>query len=63
MAKAYTKQDIIGAFLFRFEQAGLDTTKLAKMADTFYDKVGKDTFRKYASVDADAMKVYFGSKR
>ena len=32
--------------------------KLEKMYSDFYDKVGRDKFRVYASVDADAIKAY-----
>jgi flagellum-specific peptidoglycan hydrolase FlgJ len=59
MAKAYTKEDIVGAFLMRFIKAGLDITNLEIMANNFYDKVGKEKFRTYSSVDAQAMKDYF----
>jgi flagellum-specific peptidoglycan hydrolase FlgJ len=59
MARAYTKEDIIGAFLMRFIKANLDITSLEIMANNFYDKVGKEKFRTYGSVDAQAMKDYF----
>jgi len=59
MAKAYTRDDIIGAYLMRFLKNDLDISVLAKNADTHYDKVGKEQFRKDASVDAEAMKEYF----
>ena len=58
MAKAYTKEDLIGAFLMRFIKAGLDITKLEIMANEFFDKVGRDKFRIYATVDAEVMKEY-----
>lgn len=59
MAKTYTKEDIVGAFLMRFIKAGLDITKLEIMANNFYDEVGKEKFRTYSSVDAQAMKDYY----
>jgi flagellum-specific peptidoglycan hydrolase FlgJ len=59
MARAYTKEDIVGAFLMRFIKAGLDITNLEIMANNFYDEVGKEKFRTYSSVDAQAMKDYF----
>ena len=59
MAKAYTKDDIVGAFLMRFIKVGLDITNLEIMANSFYDEVGKDKFRSYGSVTADTMKEYF----
>jgi hypothetical protein len=58
MAKAYTKEDLIGAFLMRFIKAGLDITNLEIMANEFFDKVGRDKFRSYASVDAEVMREY-----
>jgi hypothetical protein len=58
MAKAYTKEDLIGAFLMRFIKAGLDITNLEIMANEFFDKVGRDKFRIYATVDAEVMKEY-----
>lgn len=60
---AYTKQQIIEAALLRFKEAGIDTnlTGLDDMFDQFYDKKGKETFRKYASVDAETMRKYFES--
>ena len=58
MAKAYTKEDLIGAFLMRFIKAGLDITNLEIMANEFIDKVGRDKFRIYATVDAEVMREY-----
>jgi hypothetical protein len=58
MARGYTKEDLVGAFLMRFIKAGLDITNLELMANSFYDTRGRDDFRKYASVDAAVMKEY-----
>lgn len=58
MAKAYTKEDLIGAFLMRFIKAGIDITNLEVMANEFFDKVGRDKFRIYATVDAEVMREY-----
>jgi hypothetical protein len=58
MAKAYTKEDLIGAFLMRFIKVGIDISKLEIMANEFFDKVGKDKFRIYATVDAEVMREY-----
>jgi hypothetical protein len=54
----YSKEFIIGAYLHRFRQAGIDTEQLEKIAARQYDEQGKDLFRKYASVDASACAVY-----
>lgn len=59
MAIAYTRDFLIDAFVSRFECLGTEVmAKQRALAEPFYDKVGKDTFRKYASLDADAIKVY-----
>jgi hypothetical protein len=55
---AYTKEDLVSAFLMRFIKAGLDITKLEIMANSFYDEVGRDKFRIYATVDAEVMREY-----
>lgn len=64
MAKAYTKDDLVGAFLMRFIKAQPVITEtqienLEAMAENFYDQVGKDKFRLYATVDAKVMQEYF----
>lgn len=64
MARAYTQEDLVGAFLMRFIKAHEVITVeqvegLEQMANTFYTKVGKDKFREYASVDARTMQEYF----
>lgn len=59
MALAYTRDFLIDAFVSRFECLGKDAMdKQRALAEPFYDKVGKDKFRVYASLDADAIKVY-----
>ena len=57
MAKAYTKEFLVGAFLSRYVLLpDKDFEALEVMADEFYDKVGRDKFRVYCSLDADAIK-------
>lgn len=59
MAQAYTRDFLIDAFVSRYECLGPEATaKCRALAEPFYDKVGKDEFRKYASLDAEAIKVY-----
>ena len=58
MAVGYTKELIVDCFLHRFRLFGLDVTNLEKMANSFYDEVGKDKFRVYASVDAACVKEF-----
>lgn len=58
MATGYTKEFLISAFLSRY--VSLDTDKfeaLETMAEKFYDDVGRDQFRTYASLDAAAIRV------
>ena len=54
----YTREFLISAFLSRY--VTLDSNKfeqLELMAETFFDKVGRDKFRVYCSLDADAIRV------
>jgi len=56
----YTKQFLIDAFMSRYLQA-LAIEKLEnleKMATDLYDRVGRDKFRDYAGLSADAIRVY-----
>ncbi len=61
----YTKQFLIDAFLSRYMTCTLITIeqfeRLEKMADELFDRVGKDKFREYASLDANAIKEYRNS--
>lgn len=55
----YTREFLINAFLSRY--VGIPTDKfmsLADMAENFFDKVGRDKFRLYSSLDAEALRVY-----
>jgi len=57
----YSKELIVSAFLHRFKVGEIPLSKLndlETMANNYYDKVGKDTFRKYASVTPDEIKKY-----
>lgn len=58
----YTKEFLVSAFLSRYVTLPEDKFEsLATMADSFYDKVGRDKFRVYCSLDADAIKTYKNS--
>lgn len=68
MALAYDKDFLIEAFCSRYKEI-LDNSPeesrfnyMVMVAD-FYDKVGKDKFRVWASLDADAIKVFKASKK
>jgi hypothetical protein len=61
----YSKQFLIDAFMSRYISCTLIPIEkleaLEQMADKFYDKVGRDKFRVYASLDAEAIRVYKNS--
>lgn len=58
----YSKDFLISAFMSRFLQCELISVEklcdLEEMAGHFYDEVGRDKFRVYASLDAEAIRVY-----
>jgi hypothetical protein len=58
----YSKELIVGAYLHKFIHSGLvdiDTlVVLEDNANRFYDKVGKDEFRKYADVTPDRIREF-----
>lgn len=62
---AYTKDFLIAAFMSRYIACQLISIEqlehLEKLAVDLYDRVGKDKFRVYASLDADAIKTYKAS--
>lgn len=61
MALAYTKEFLVSAYLSRYAEVHkteTERTAYTKMTIDFYDKVGKDKFRIYASLDAEALRNY-----
>lgn len=58
----YTKEFLIDAYLSRFINCSMITVEqlveLEEMAVKLYDEVGRDKFRTYASLDAEAIKTY-----
>jgi hypothetical protein len=55
----YTREFLLECFASRYEPLGLETTeKQYKLASDLYDQVGKDKFRVYASLDAEAIRNY-----
>lgn len=58
----YTKEFLIDAFLDKFVNCNIISVEqmesLERMANSFYDEVGRDKFRVYASLDADVIKRY-----
>lgn len=61
----YSRDFLIDAFLSRYTQCTLisieSLVRLEQMANDLYDRVGRDSFRTYASLDADAIRVYKNS--
>lgn len=55
----YTKEFLICAFLSRYVDTPTDKfMRLADMAENFYNEAGRDKFRVYCSLDAEALRVY-----
>jgi hypothetical protein len=54
----YTKEFLVSAFLSRYISLPTDKFEsLEQMADTFYDEAGRDKFRVYCSLDAEAIRT------
>lgn len=55
----YTKEFLVSAFMSRYVSLPEDQfEQLLDMADSFYDRVGRDKFRVWCSLDADAIKKF-----
>lgn len=58
----YTKEFLIAAFMSRYIHCSLlsieQLEQLEVLASECYDKFGRDKFRDYASLSADAIKQY-----
>ena len=61
----YSRQFLIDAFMSRYVTCTLISIEslvhLEQMANDLYDRVGRDAFRTYASLDADAIRIYKNS--
>jgi len=61
----YSREFLIDAFMSRYIKCTLisieSLVRLEEMAHELYDRVGRDAFRSYASLDADAIRVYKNS--
>ena len=61
----YSRDFLIDAFMSRYIKCALlsieQLVRLEQMANDLYDRVGRDSFRTYASLDADAIRVYKNS--
>lgn len=58
----YTKEFLIDAFLHRYKDSK-PSYDLRALAEQCYDSVGKDKFRAYASLDAEAIRQYKAAKK
>jgi hypothetical protein len=55
----YTREFLVSAFLSRYVSLPEDKfAGLHIMAEKFYDESGRDKFRAYCSLDADAIRKY-----
>jgi len=55
----YTREFLIQCFVSRYECLGLEAVeKQYELASRTYDEFGKDKFRVYASLDAEAIRQY-----
>lgn len=58
----YTKEFLVDAFMSRYLRCTLITVEklvaLEEMANDFYDLVGRDKFRVYCSLDAEALRAF-----
>jgi len=58
----YSRDFLIDAFLSRYTRCTLISietlVRLESMANDLYDRVGRDNFQTYASLDAEALRVY-----
>lgn len=61
----YSRDFLISAFMSRYIKCSRITieelVRLEQMACDLYDRVGRDSFRSYASLDATALRVYKNS--
>lgn len=62
----YTKDFLIDAYLHRFAQCPVIAIESLEVLEAnaikLYDQVGRDKFRVYASLDAEALREYKQSK-
>lgn len=54
----YSKEFLVDAYLSRYAKVVGDLPALRSMAEQHYERVGKDSFRVSASLDADALKKF-----
>lgn len=58
MSVAYTKEFLLDAFCFRYDEVGLNTRGMREMASKYYDTVSKAVFRSSCSLDSAELARY-----
>ena len=54
----YTKEFLLDAFCFRYDESGLNTRKMREQASEYYDTVDKKKFREATALDAAEVARY-----
>ncbi len=57
----YSKELLVDVYMFRFLKSDIDIDALVQLeenASKFYDRVGRDVFRVWASVTPEAIREY-----
>lgn len=54
----YTKEFLVNAFVSRYAEFQEDFDSYYDWVSRFYDEVGRDKFRVYCSLDAEALRKY-----
>lgn len=54
----YTKEFLVNAFVSRYAEFQTDFDTYYKWVSDFFDEVGRDKFRVYCSLDAEALRKY-----
>lgn len=59
MSRAYTKEFLIDAFASRYVRLGENAVNQQRaLAEQLWDRVGKEQFRQYCSLNAEAIRLY-----
>ena len=58
MAAVYTKEFLLDAFCFRYDEYNLNTRNMRAQASHYYDTVDKKKFRDSCSLDAQELARY-----
>jgi len=59
MARGYTKEFLVDAFVSRYAVLGDEiVAKQRNLAEQLWERVSKEEFRQYCSLDAEAIRLY-----